>query len=141
LRSRGEVCVDAPIGLELAALVAHQVDPEMQDRPQAVVAEPVVEAVEVVLREVERRERDAIGLLGPQARLAGRRHAPAPAEPEAAALVERVHEPHGEPARCRGAADRAHAIGDRDQASGALHVKPSHPRESRMAAFTMPTSE
>ena len=64
---------------------------------------------------------------------------PEPVKP--AAFAQRIHESHGEAARRGGAAHRTHAIGHRDQPPGAAHVKASQPRDSRMAAFTMPTSE
>ena len=50
--------VDPSVGLELAALEAHQVDAEMHQRPQAVVAEAVVVVLEILLRQVERRQGD-----------------------------------------------------------------------------------
>jgi hypothetical protein len=140
-QSRGEARVDVPVDVELRPLEAHQVDAEVQQRPQAVVAEAVVVAVVLVLREVERRAGDAGGLLGLQARLVRARQAAAPAEPQPAALPQRIDEPDGEAARGRRAAHRPDAVRDGDEAGGRLHVKASQPRERRMAAFTMPTSE
>ncbi len=49
-----KAAVDAPVSVELAALEARQVDAEMQERPQAVVAEAAVVPVQLLLRQVER---------------------------------------------------------------------------------------
>ena len=138
---RGKARVDAPVGLELAALEACQVDAEVQQRPEAVVREPVVVAVELVLREVERRERHAIHFLGAQSHAARGCGAAAPAEPEPATLVQCLDEADGESARGRGAANRTHAIRNRDEARRSLHEYASQGRESRVAALMMPTSE
>jgi hypothetical protein len=138
---RGEARVDVAVDVELRPLETHQVDAEMQQRPQAVVAEAVVEAIVLVLREVERRAGDAGSLLDPEARLVRSRHAAAPSEPEPAPLPQRVDQPDREAARGRRAAHRPYPVRDGDEACWRLHVKASQPRERRMAAFTMPTSE
>ncbi len=134
-----ELAVDPPVRLELAALEVRQVDAKVQQRPEAIVAEAIVIAVEVRLREVERREGDAGSHLLVQPRPPGRM--PAPPEPEAAALAQRLDQADREPAGGGRPAHRPDAIRHRDQPRRPLHVKTSQPRDSRVAAFTIPTSE
>ena len=132
--------VDAAIALEIAALESREVDAKVQERPQAVVAEAVVVAVELVLREVERRHRQAVDLLRMQARAARRGRAPAPAEPQPAVLAQGIDQPHRESARGGGPAHGPDAVRHDDEARR-LQANASQPRERRIAAFTMPTSE
>ena len=93
------------------------------------------------MRQVKCRERHAVDFLGVQARLARRRRAPAPAEPDAAALAQRVDEADSETPRRRRALDGTDAVRNRDQAMRAAHTRSSHPAERRVAALMMPTSE
>ena len=143
--SFASACAKRPLTLEVAlvvaALEAHEVDAEVQQRPQAVVAEAVVEAVELVLGEVERRHRQAARILRVQARPARRRRAPAPAEPEPAVFAQGVDEPDGEAARGGGAAHRPDPVRHHDEARRPFQANASQPRESRIAALMMPTSE
>ena len=103
--------------------------------------ESVVVAVELVLREVERRERHAVDFLGMQPRAARGCRTAAPAEPEPAALVQCLDETHGKPAGRGCAPDGTDAVRNRDEARLTFHENPSHERESRVAALMIPTSE
>ena len=134
--------VDAPISLELAALEASQVDAEMQQRPQAVVAEAVVVAVELLLRQVERRERQPFDFLRAQPRTCPLRRCARSSRTRArrARSVRRRARRRGRPRRRHRVPARRGSTRRRGGARGSHERRPSR-RDSRVAALMMPTSE
>ncbi len=138
---RGKAAVDAPIGLEVGMMILRQVDAKMEERPQAAIREVVVVPLEVLLRQVERREHHAVRALAAQPGLARRDRPPAPAEPQPATLAQRIHDAHGEAARRCNALQRTDAVRNGHQPARRFHRTSSHPPDSLMAALMMPTSE
>jgi len=133
----GEQRVDPAVGFAGGAVIVHQVQPEVQQRPQGAVGEAIVVAVDVALVQVHGDVADVtLGLLVQLAAVIAHGFA-APAEPQPTAFLQRGQQSHCQPTR-GGHAGRGHAVGDHDKAA---HEASCQLRDSRMAAVTRPTCE
>ena len=119
----GEAAVDRLVGGELAFVETGEIDAVVKDRPEGAVGEAEVVALVFGLGEVGEDEIDVA--LGDEPHAAGLAldGLARPAEPDAAALGERVPERHGKAARPR-VARRRNAIGCNDQPSGHCRSNP-----------------
>ncbi len=112
----GEGLVDPAVGGEVRGIERGEVDPAVQQRPQRTVGEAEVVAVVLVGAEVDGGQRKAVegAHLGPATGALD--DATAPAEPQAAVVLERRHHPGGEPTRAGARVRGGDAIRDHDQA-------------------------
>ncbi|MNU89778.1 hypothetical protein D3C71_796280 [compost metagenome] len=133
----GEQRVDPAVGFAGGAVVVHQVQAEVQQRPQGAVGEAVVVAVDVALVEVHGHIADVVlHLLVEGAAVVADRFA-TPAEPDPATLLECGQQAHGQTAGARFAGHRD-PVGHHDQAA---HDASCQLRDRRIAAVIRPTCE
>ncbi|MNS92022.1 hypothetical protein D3C72_1261390 [compost metagenome] len=135
-----EQLVHAAVAADEAGIEMRQVQAVVEHRPEHVVAVAQVVAVVVVATQVERGERHLAGLLLVQlafARGAALDDLPAPAEPQAAALLQALAQGHGQAAG-GGLARVGHAVRNNDETT---HMHESQGADRRTAALMMPTIE
>ena len=85
---RRELLVDAAVALEVAAVEVYERSAEMEERPEHPVGEAVVVLLEILLLQVERGVGDVADRLDLRRGGGLRRGLAAPAEPDAARLIE-----------------------------------------------------
>ncbi|MCY1533345.1 hypothetical protein D9M68_686670 [compost metagenome] len=135
-----EQLVHAPVAADEAGIEMRQVQAVVEHRPEHVVAVAQVVAVVVFAAQVERGQRHLAGLL--LVHLAFARgpafdDLPAPAEPQAAALLQALAQGHGQAAG-GGLARVGHAVRNNDETT---HMHESQGADRRTAALMMPTIE
>ena len=135
-----EMHIDPQVAAEVAAREFGEVEPVVQDRPQHAVGEAVVVFLVVLLGEVGHHVAQAALVMVLVARSSIRGDRSAPAEPEAAVLLEQGAHGHRE------TAGLAAAVGVRDGDPVRDHDQPrqyrsSQLRDSRIALKIMPAIE
>jgi len=119
-----EHLVHAPVALDVAGVEVGQVQAVVEDRPEHAVGIADVEGVVILPGQVHRHQLDRSGLVRVQRRAFGGRafdQLAAPAEPEAAAVVQDLAQRHRQAAG-RGLARIGHAVGDDDEAAHGARV-------------------
>src|SRR5476649_1962639 len=116
LKAAGEEFIDPKITAEIAAGEFRKIEPVMQDWPQYAIGKAVVEFLVIVLLQANRDIGNAVTLdrFGRLRLAVG--DLTVPAEPEAAALLERRPNRDFEPAGPLPAVGNAYTIGDYDEA-------------------------
>ena len=134
----GEQRVDLAVALAGGAVVVHQVQAEVQQRPQRAVGEAVVVGVQVRLGQVHGDVADvAVGMLVQAAAGLAARGLAAPAEPQPTAFLQRAQQAHRQPAGTD-LAGQGHAVGHHHQPA---HEASFQLRDRRIAAMIRPTCE
>ena len=143
-----EQLVDPPVAGDVAGVEVRQVQPVVEDRPEHAVGIAQVVGIVVFTAQIQGDQLHPARLgavhFAFACLAAGRRlhDLAAPAEPQAARVVEHVGQCHGQAAG-RGLARIGHAVGNDDQAAhGApLQITVSQGADSRTAALIRPTIE
>jgi hypothetical protein len=136
-----EQLVHAPVAAQVAGLEMRQVQPVMEDRPQHAIGIAAIVGVMVVLAQVQLGQGDAAGLAEAQFTLAGRAafdHLAAPAEPQAAGLLQGFAQGHRKSAG-GGLAWIGQAIGYHHESGH--QITASQDADRRIAQLMMPTIE
>ena len=134
----GEPRVDPQVGIEVLATVFHQVQAEVQQRPQRAVGEAGVIAIVFGPGQVHGRVADAAVALGVHLR---RRCAlAAPAEPQPAAFGQRRAQRNRQSSGPL-LVGQGDAVGHHHQARSGVHPASRHGRDRRIAAMISPTCE